>query len=74
MDSIAFFVITSYSIHYTKLYEELILDQCYTDIESSMLKIARKLGVEVSDLTNTEYFAFLLDMLQKDIPKMIFIV
>ncbi len=51
---------------------EIILDQCYTDIETSMIKLARKLGVEVADLTNTEYFAFLLDMLQKDIPKMIF--
>jgi hypothetical protein len=51
---------------------EVIIDQCATDIATSMAKLARKLGVEVNDLTNTEYFAFLLDMLQMDIPKMIF--
>ena len=51
---------------------EVIMDQCYTDISASMAKMARKLGVEVPDLTNTEYFAFILALLSKDIPKMIF--
>jgi hypothetical protein len=51
---------------------EVIIDQCATDIASSMAKLARKLGIEVNDLTGTEYFAFLLDLLAKDIPKMIF--
>lgn len=50
---------------------EVIIDQCATDIAASMAKLARKLGVEVNDLTNTEYFTFLLDMLSVDIPKMI---
>lgn len=50
---------------------EVIIDQCATDIASTMAKLARKLGVAVNDLTNTEYFAFLLDLLSKDIPKMI---
>jgi len=50
---------------------EIILDQCATDIAASMAKLARNLGIEVNDLTNTEYFAFLLDVLSKDIPKMI---
>lgn len=51
---------------------EMILDQCATDLETSMLKLTRKLGIEVNDLTQTEYFAFLLDLLSRDIPKMIF--
>ena len=51
---------------------EIILDQCATDIASSMAKLARKLGIEVNDLTQTEYFAFVLDILRRDIPKMIF--
>jgi len=51
---------------------EMILDQCATDIASSMAKLARKLGTEVNDLTGTEYFAFILGLLEKDIPKMIF--
>jgi hypothetical protein len=50
---------------------EVIIDQCATDIATSMAKLSRKLGIEVNDLTNTEYFAFLLDLLSKDIPKMI---
>lgn len=50
---------------------EVILDQCATDIATSMAKLARKLGVEVNDLTATEYFAFILDILSKDLPKMI---
>lgn len=50
---------------------EIIIDQCATDIAASMAKLSRNLGIAVNDLTNTEYFAFLLDMLSKDIPKMI---
>jgi hypothetical protein len=50
---------------------EIIIDQCATDIESVMIKLARNLGIEVNDLTNTQYFAFLLDILSVDIPKMI---
>jgi hypothetical protein len=51
---------------------EVILDQCATDIAASMAKLSRKLGIEVNDLTQTEYFTFLLDLLRTDIPKMIF--
>lgn len=50
---------------------EVIIDQCATDIAASMAKLARNLGIEVNDLTNTEYFAFILDLLSVDIPKMI---
>jgi hypothetical protein len=50
---------------------EVILDQCYTDIATSMAKMSAKLGIEVNDLTNTEYFAFILDILSRDLPKMI---
>ena len=50
---------------------EVILDQCATDIAASMAKLSRKLGIEVNDLTSTEYFAFILDLLAVDIPKML---
>lgn len=50
---------------------EVILDQCATDIAASMAKLSRKLGIEVNDLTSTEYFAFILDLLAVDLPKMI---
>ncbi len=50
---------------------EVIIDQCATDIAASMAKMSRKLGIEVNDLTSTEYFAFILDLLAVDLPKMI---
>jgi hypothetical protein len=50
---------------------EVILDQCATDIAASMAKLSRKLGIEVNDLTSTEYFAFILELLAVDLPKMI---
>lgn len=50
---------------------EVIIDQCATDIAASMAKLSRKLGIEVNDLTSTEYFAFILDLLAVDLPKMI---
>lgn len=50
---------------------EVILDQCYTDLDSYFTKMARNAGTEIADLTNTEYFAFILSLLEKDIPKMI---
>ena len=51
---------------------EVILRQCYTDLETSLAKLARNLNVQIYDLTSTEYFAFVLEILQKDIPKMVF--
>jgi len=53
---------------------EIIIRQCYTDLETSFLKFALQTGNKVSDLTSspdvkTAYFAFILDMLSKDIPK-----
>ena len=51
---------------------EVILRQCYTDLETSLAKLARNLGVEIYDLTSTEYFAFVLEILRKDITKMVF--
>lgn len=51
---------------------EVILRQCYSDLESSLAKMARNLGVQIYDLTSTEYFAFVLEILRKDIPKMVF--
>lgn len=50
---------------------EVILRQCVTEINTTLIKLALKLGVNVNDLTNTAYFAFLQDLLSVDIPKMI---
>jgi len=50
---------------------EVIIDQCATDIAASMAKLARNLGVGVNDLTSTQYFDFLLELLVMDVPKMI---
>ena len=50
---------------------EVILDQCYTDLDSYFTRMARNTGTAIADLTNTEYFAFILALLEKDIPKMI---
>ena len=51
---------------------EVILDECAADLENSIAKFARNCGIDVNDLTGTEYFAYLLDVLQKDIISMIF--
>jgi hypothetical protein len=53
---------------------ELVIKQCYTDLEASFLRFALQTGNNVSDLTSspdaqTAYFAFLLDYLSRDVPK-----
>jgi hypothetical protein len=47
----------------------LYLKQCYTDLEASFLIFLRNTGTEVSDLTNTQYFAFLTDFIGRELPK-----
>lgn len=47
----------------------LYLKQCYTDLESSFLIFLRNTGTNVSDLTNTQYFAFLTDFIARELPK-----
>jgi hypothetical protein len=48
---------------------EMLLRQCYTDLESSFLKLLRNLGTDVADLTNTQYFTFLTDFVGRELPK-----
>ena len=50
---------------------EIIIDMCKDELDDTLMKLATKCGVEAFDLTNTEVFAFILDILVKDIEKMI---
>ena len=49
--------------------QEMLLKQCYTDLASSFLILSRKLGSNVGDLTATDYFTFLTDMVRRDLSK-----
>ncbi len=49
--------------------QEMLLRQCYTDLNSSFLILSRKLGVQVGDLTTTDYFTYLVDMVRRDLAK-----
>lgn len=56
---------------------EILLRQCYTDLESSFLRFARRTGINVYDLTSAvdqqnAYMAFVVDLLSMDIPKTVF--
>jgi hypothetical protein len=53
-------------------YLEIIIDQCVTDVYDSLVRYALNCGIDVYNLTTTDYFAFILDILVKDIKKMIF--
>src|SRR5664279_22617 len=48
---------------------EMLLKQCYTDLESSFLMFLRNTGTRVADLTNTQYFAFLTDFVARELPR-----
>jgi hypothetical protein len=48
---------------------EMLLKQCYTDLEASFLIFLRNTGTNVADLTNTQYFAFLTDFVGRELPK-----
>ena len=50
---------------------EIIIDMCKNELDDTLMKLATKCGVDAFDLTNTEVFAFILDILVKDIKKMI---
>jgi hypothetical protein len=52
-------------------YLEIIIDMCVDELHDTLMTLATKCGVEVYDLTKTEIFAFILDILVKDIEKMI---
>jgi hypothetical protein len=53
-------------------YMEIIIDQCMTDVYASLVRIALNCGIDVYNLTTTEYFPFILNILKKDIKKMLF--
>jgi hypothetical protein len=53
-------------------YIELILDECIDDLGDTMQKLAIKNGIEVYDLTKTEIFTFMVNILSQDIQNMIF--
>lgn len=50
---------------------EVFLSECWADIENTMAIYAMNKGVDVGDLTNTDYMAVVVDILQKGIKKMI---
>lgn len=52
-------------------YLEIIIDQCVTDVYDSLVRYAINCGIDVYNLTTTDYFAFILTKLVKDIKKMI---
>jgi len=52
-------------------YLEVIIDMCIDEVESSLMKMYIDC-TNPYDLTKTQIFAFILDILTKDIPKMVF--
>lgn len=53
-------------------YKEIIIDMCVDEVMDTLMRLAVKCGVELYDLTKTEIFTFLLDIITKDIKNMIF--
>ena len=53
-------------------YIEVIIDQCMTDVYASLVRMSLNCGIDVYNLTTTEYFPFILNILKQDIKKMIF--
>lgn len=44
----------------------IYIEQCWSDLNATFGRMARNTGVDVVDLTNTEYFAFMLKILTGD--------
>ena len=53
-------------------YLEIIIDMCVDELADTLMKLAIKCGVDLYDLTQTEIFAFIFDIVGKDIEKMVF--
>jgi len=53
-------------------YLEIIVDMCVDELEDSLMKLSLNCGSDLFDLTNTDVFEFILNILVKDIEKMIF--
>ena len=52
-------------------YIEVIIDMCVDELSDTLMKLALNCGVDLYDLTKTEIFTFILDILVKDIEKMV---
>jgi len=52
-------------------YLEVIIDMCVDEVQDSLMRLALNCGVDLYDLTKTQIFTFLLDILSKDVSKMI---
>jgi hypothetical protein len=53
-------------------YLELIIDMCVDELNDTLMKLSVNCGVDVFDLTRTDIFTFLQDILAKDLKKMVF--
>lgn len=51
---------------------EFIVDMCVDEVNDSLMKFALKCGVDYYDLTKTEIFTWLEDILARDLQRMIF--
>lgn len=51
---------------------EVLLRECWTDLDSTMGRLSRKLGNDVYDLEGTDYMTFLLSILEPDLARMLF--
>jgi hypothetical protein len=52
-------------------YLEVIIDMCVDELHDTLMKLAVKCGVDVYDLTKTEIFTFIANILAMDIRKMV---
>lgn len=53
-------------------YLEVIIDMCIDELNDTLMKLAVKCGTDVFDLTKTEIFTFIENILAKDLSKMVF--
>ncbi len=50
---------------------EVYLQECWANLNSTMGRLSRGIGNEVTDLSNTDYMTFLLSILEPDLARMI---
>jgi len=53
-------------------YLELIIDMCIDELADTLMKMAVNCGADSFNLTNTEIFTFLEEIIAKDLKKMVF--
>lgn len=53
-------------------YLEVIIDMCIDELADTLMKLSVQCGVNLYDLTPTDVFAFIQNILYKDIKKMVF--